>query len=119
MAEAVRAAGAHYALKLKGNNGPLHACAVKTFGTSDGNGKGASCETSETGHDRFERRRVTTVAVPKDAPRLPGLVLFARIKSERQKTGGKSEAAIHYLALSKRMPPRRVLEIVRQHWGGK
>jgi hypothetical protein len=92
MAEAVRAAGAHYALKLKGNNGPLHACAVKTFETADGNGKGASYEMSERGHDRFERRRVTTIAVPKDAPRLPGLVLFARLESERQKTGGKSEA---------------------------
>lgn len=72
---------------------------------------------NETGHDRFERRRVTTVAVPKDAPRLPGLVLFARIESERRKAGGKSEAKTHYVALSKRMPPRRVLEIVRQHWG--
>jgi predicted transposase YbfD/YdcC len=117
MAEAVRAAGAHYALKLKGNNGPLHACAVKTFETADGNGKGASYEMSERGHDRFERRRVTTIAVPKDAPRLPGLVLFARLESERQKTGGKSEATIHYLALSKRMAPRRVLDTVRQHWG--
>src|SRR3990172_1850032 len=118
MAEAVRAAGAHYALKLKGNNGPLHACAVKAFETADGNGKGASYAMSEKGHDRFERRRVTTVAAPKDASqRLPGLVLFARIESERQKAGGKSQAAIHYVALSKRMPPRRVLEIVRQHWG--
>ena len=118
MAEAVRAAGAHYALKLKGNNGPLHACAIKTFETADGNGKGASYAMSEKGHDRFERRRVTTVAAPKDASqRLPGLVLFARLESERQKAGGKSQAAIHYVALSKRMPPRRVLEIVRQHWG--
>jgi hypothetical protein len=83
MAQAVLAARAHYALKLKGNNGPLYACAVKTFEKADETGKGASYEIREKGHDRFERRRVTTVAAPKDAPRLPGLVLFARIESER------------------------------------
>lgn len=116
MAEAVRAAGAHYAFKLKGNNGPLHACAVKAFKAADEAGKGGSCEISEKGHDRFERRRVTTVAAPKDA-RLPGLAMFARIESERQKACGKRETATHYVALSKREPPRRVLEIVRLHWG--
>jgi predicted transposase YbfD/YdcC len=116
MAEAVLAAGAHYALKLKGNNGPLYACAIKAFEKA-GKGKDAFYETSEKGHDRFERRRVTTVAAPKDAPHLPGLAMLARIESERQKTGGKSETAVYYVALSKRMPARRVLEIVRTHWG--
>jgi predicted transposase YbfD/YdcC len=116
MAEAVLAAGAHYALKLKGNNGPLYACAIKAFEKA-GKGKDAFYETSEKGHDRFERRRVTTVAAPKDAPHLPGLAMLARIESERQKTGGKSETAVYYVALSKRMPARRVLEIARTHWG--
>lgn len=117
MAEAVRAAGAHYALKLKGNNGPLYACAAGAFEKADAAGKTASYETSEKGHDRFERRRVTTIPAPKDAPHLPGLAMLARIESERQKTGGKSETAVYYVALSKRMPPRRVQEIVRTHWG--
>ena|ERR1700690_1559429 len=115
MAEAVLEAGAHYALKLKGNNGPLYACAIKAFEKA-GKGKDAFCETSEKVRDRFERRRVTTVAAPKDAPRLPGLAMLARIESERQKAGGKTETAVYYVALSKRMPPRRVLEIVRTHW---
>jgi predicted transposase YbfD/YdcC len=117
MAKAVRAAGAHYALKLKGNNGPLYACAVKAFEKADEAGKGASYETSGQGHGRFERRRVTTVAAPKDAPHLPGLVQFARMESERRKADGKIETAVYYVALSKRMPPRRVLETVRTHWG--
>ncbi len=116
MAGAVRAAGAHYALKLKGNNGPLYACAAKAFEKADAAGKGASHETSEKGHDRFECRRVTTVAAPKDAPHLPGLVMFARIESERRKAGGKSETSVYYVALSRRLPPHRVLEIVRTHW---
>jgi predicted transposase YbfD/YdcC len=117
MAKAVRAAGAHYALKLKGNNGPLYACAAKAFEKADEAGKGASYEISGQGHGRSERRRVTTVAAPKDAPHLPGLVQFARMESERRKADGKSETAVYYVALSKRMPPRRVLETIRTHWG--
>ncbi len=116
MAEAVRAAGAHYALKLKGNNGPLYACAAEPFEKADAAGKGASYETGEKGHGRFERRRVTTVAAPKEAPHLPGLVMFARLESERQKAGGKTETALYYVALSRRLPPHRALEIVRTHW---
>ena len=57
MAQGVRATGAHYALKLKGNNGPLHACAVRAFALADASGILTFHETSETGHDRFERRR--------------------------------------------------------------
>ena len=116
MAEAVQAAGAHYALRLKGNNGPLYACAAEAFEKADGADKGACYESSEKGHDRFERRRVTTIPAPKDAPRLPGLAMLARIGSERKKTGGKSETAVYYVALSKCMPVRRVLDIVRTHW---
>jgi predicted transposase YbfD/YdcC len=116
MAEAVLAAGAHYALKLKGNNGPLHACAAKAFEKADRAGKGASYEGSEKGHDRFERRCVTTIPAPKDAPRLPGLAMLARIESERKKAGGKSETAVYYVAFSKSIPARRVLDIVRTHW---
>jgi predicted transposase YbfD/YdcC len=116
MAKAVLAAGAHYALKLKGNNGPLYACAAEAFEKADRAGKGASYESSEKGHDRFERRRVTTIPAPKDAPRLPGLAMLARIESERKKTGGKSETAVYYVAVSKRLPARRMLDIVRTHW---
>jgi len=116
MAATLREGGAHYALKLKGNNGPLHTCAVAAFAKADKRGNVASYEKSEEGHGRFERRRVTTVAAPKDAPPLPGLVMFARIDSERREANGKTETAIHYVALSKHMPARRVLEIVRLHW---
>jgi hypothetical protein len=42
MAKAVQAAGVRYALKLKGNNGPLHACAVNAFEKADEAGKSGS-----------------------------------------------------------------------------
>lgn len=115
MAAAILAAGAHYALKLKGNNGPLHACAVAAFEAAGKRGKGAFYETSESGHDRFERRRVSLAAAPKDA-NLPGLVMFARIESERRQASGKTETKVHYAALSKRMSARKALETIRSHW---
>jgi predicted transposase YbfD/YdcC len=90
MAKAVLAAGGHYAFKLKGNNGPLYACAVTAYEKLDARGKTGCYETSETGHDRFERRRISLAAAPKGA-NLPGLVLFARIESERRKANGKTE----------------------------
>jgi predicted transposase YbfD/YdcC len=43
--------------------------------------------------------------------------MFARIESERGKAGGKTKTTIHYIALSKPMTARRVLETVRLHWG--
>jgi predicted transposase YbfD/YdcC len=116
MAQAVLAAGGHYAFKLKGNNGPLYACAVEAFEKADRCGKLVFYETSETGHDRFERRRISLLTAPKDAPAFPGLVQFARLQRERRKASGKTETHIHYIALSKSMTARRVMETVRLHW---
>jgi predicted transposase YbfD/YdcC len=115
-AETIRAQGGHYALKLKKNNAPLHACAQKAFEKATAEGGAPFCETSENGHDRFERRRVSIVTAPRDAPNLAGLAMFGRIESERRKAGGKTETNIYYVALSKRQPPRKVMEIVRGHW---
>ncbi|HEY8262450.1 MAG TPA: ISAs1 family transposase [Methylosinus sp.] len=115
MAEGVRARGGHYALKLKANNGPLHKLAVAAFEKADARGGGAFHETSSSGHDRSERRRGEIVAAPKDA-NFPGLAAFGRIVSERRKTGGETSTAVHYIALSKRLAPARLIEVVRGHW---
>jgi predicted transposase YbfD/YdcC len=117
MAQGVRATGAHYAIKLKGNNGPLHACAVRAFALADASGALAFHETSETGHDRFERRRASIVAPPKNAPPFPGLVLFGRIENERQTAKGEPVLFTHYVVLSKRMSPKKMMETMRMHWG--
>jgi predicted transposase YbfD/YdcC len=115
MAKEIRARGGHYALKLKGNNGPLYARAAKAFHEADAAGGAPFCERSETGHDRFERRRVSVVAAPKGA-NLPGLAAFGRIESERRKRDGKPENRTYYVALSKRLAPRKVMDINREHW---
>ena len=116
MAETIRERGAHYAIKLKGNNGPLHACAAAAFEKSDRRGASTVYEQSEKGHGRFERRRVSVVAAPKDAPDFPGLAMFARLESERRTADGKGKTRVHYAVLSKRMSSQRVFETVRRHW---
>jgi predicted transposase YbfD/YdcC len=117
MAEAVLARKGAYALKLKGNNAPLHACAQKAFAAADRAGRLRSAEMRETGHDRTERRRLSLTPAPDDAPALPGLKLFARVESERTPFGGQGKPKMHYLAVSKIIPPQTLLEIVRDHWG--
>lgn len=116
MAEGVLARGGHYALKLKGNNAPLRDCAIAAFARAEKRAAVAFCEKSETGHDRFERRRVSVVAAPKDA-NLPGLAMFGRIESERRKHNGETATFVYYVALSKRMSPRKLMDVNRMHWG--
>jgi predicted transposase YbfD/YdcC len=116
MAAGVRATGAHYALGLKGNHGPLHRAALAAFAAADAAGKAAVYEQSESGHDRQERRRVSVIAAPADAPAFPALTALARIEAERQLGNGKIETDTRYVALSKALSPRRVLEVTRAHW---
>ena len=56
------------------------------------------------------------IAVPPDAPAFPGLAALGRIESERVMADGKTSKAIHYIVLSRRLPPERLLEVVRLHW---
>ena len=116
MAEAVRAAGAHYALGLKANHGPLYLAAMAAFERADAGGKLGVHETIDRDHDRRERRQVSVIARPADAPTFPGLVALARIEAERQAADGTVHTTTRYVALSKRFPPHRVLEITRAHW---
>jgi predicted transposase YbfD/YdcC len=115
MAAEVRATGAHYALKLKANNAPLFACVEAAFSLADAGGKLAVYEESESGHDRQERRRASVIAKPADAPAFPDLVAIGRIETERQ-ANGKLARKVHYVLLSKRLAPKRMLEVTRTHW---
>jgi predicted transposase YbfD/YdcC len=116
MAKAVRKAGAHYALGLKGNHGPLYRAACAAFDKADATGKLSFHESQESCHGRRERRRISVLPCPADAPPFPDLVAIARIEGERQVGNGKIETSTRYVALSKRFPPARVLEICRAHW---
>src|SRR6266851_5546248 len=115
MAAEVRATGAHYALKLKANNAPLFACVEAAFAVADAGGKLAFYEESESGHDRQERRRASIIAKPAAAPAFPGLTAVGRIETERH-AKGKLAKSVHYVVLSKRLSPQRMLEVTRTHW---
>lgn len=120
MAQAVLAAGADYALGLKANNAALLAAAQAAFAQADNapsRRRPALHERRESGHDRHEKRRVSVIAAPPAAPDFPGLAAFARIEAERLLGAtGKRQTATRYIALSKRLPPERVLAVVRAHW---
>jgi len=116
MATAVRQRGAHYAFKLKANHAPLHACAQAAFAAADANGTLAFCERRDSAHDRHEWRRASIIARPRDAPNFPDLVAIGRIEAERRTADGKLMKKVHYVVLSKRMSPERLLEVVRAHW---
>jgi predicted transposase YbfD/YdcC len=115
MAAQVRATGAHYALKLKANYAPLFLCAQAAFATADVNGKLTFFEQTDSDHDRKERRRASVITRPTNAPAFPGLSAIGRYETERQ-SNGKVVKAVHYVALSKRLSPQRMLEVTRRYW---
>lgn len=115
MATEVRERGAHYAFKLKGNHGPLLACAQEAFAAADAKGKLAYYEQNDADHDRRERRRASVIAKPANAPAFPDLGAIGRIEAERH-ANGKLASTVHYVVLSKRLSPQRMLEVTRAHW---
>lgn len=116
MATAVLGCGADYAIKLKANKAALFNCAVATFAAAEAAGPLPTYECTQTGHDRHERRRASVVATSKAALALPGLVAFGRIESERTRHDGITSKAVHYIVLSRPLPPQRLLSVVRSHW---
>ena len=72
-------------------------------------------EQTDSGHDRHEWRRASVIARPADAPDFPGLSAIGRYETERE-ADGKVVKAVHYVALSKRLSPQRLLEVTRRYW---
>lgn len=116
-AAAILAQQADYALKLKANHGPLFAAAERAFAAAQARGRPASLTQQETAHGRHERRTISVLKAPKDAPAFPGLLGFGRIETERRAAGGKPPAQrTHYLALSRVLPPAVAMQVCRSHW---
>jgi predicted transposase YbfD/YdcC len=115
MAQAVLDAKADYALGLKANNAPLYAEAERAFAKA---GEAVpSLATEEKVHGRIERRRASVVPAPAAARALlPGLKAFGRIEAERTVASGKREAATRYIALSRKLSPETIGQVVRAHW---
>ena len=115
MAEALIAAKAHYALGLKGNNGPLLKAAEAGFAAA---ADLASFETREQAHGRREERRASVLPLSRMAkpPAFPGLKAIGRIEAVRTGADGRPAQAVRYVALSKVLSPAKLAEVVRAHW---
>jgi predicted transposase YbfD/YdcC len=114
MAQAVLDAKADYALSLKANNGPLYAETERAFAKAGADAPSVSSE--EKAHGRIEWRRASVLPAPITArTRLPGLKALGRIEAERT-ADGKTETDTRYFALSRKLTPAKLAEVVRAHW---
>ena len=116
VAQAVRDQRAHYALALKANQPLLLAEAQAAFERAGDSAQ--TFETREAGHGRRERRGGAVIAVSqmKTTYGFPGLAAIGRIEAERTTANGKTTLETRYVALSQRLRPRKMLEVVRTHW---
>jgi predicted transposase YbfD/YdcC len=116
--ETVLKRGGHYAVALKQNQGKLFDAVARRFARA---GKRSVAQRREPStHDRHESRRATVIRDTKVAAanRFPGVVAVARITSRRRLHRKRAEKpAVRYYLLSKYIPAKRLLEIVRTHWG--
>jgi predicted transposase YbfD/YdcC len=110
--------GGHYVLALKQNQSKLFAAVVRRFARAGKRSVADSIEPST--HDRQESRRATVIrdSSVAAANRFPGTVALARITSRRRLHGKRADKpAVRYYLLSKYIPAKQVLQIVRGHWG--
>jgi predicted transposase YbfD/YdcC len=117
-AAAVLKQGAHYVLALKENQSKLFDAVARRFARAGKRSVAKRIQPST--HDRHESRRATVIRDTSVAAanRFPGVVALGRITSRRRRHGGSAEKPVlRYYLLSKYMAARRMLQIVRSHWG--
>jgi predicted transposase YbfD/YdcC len=117
-AKTVLERGGHYVLTLKKNQGKLFADVERCFARKGERDMAIMLE--EATHDRREKRwatvmRNSTLAALHD---FPGIVAIARVTSWRRRTGHPADKPFtRYFLLSKYVPAKSLLHIVRSHWG--
>lgn len=117
-AAAVLARNADYALALKKNQGKLFKGAVRCFARRGKRSVAVQREPST--HDRHEVRRATIIRDTSIgiANKFPGVRALLRITSRRRQHAKRSEKpVVRYYLLSRYMPARRALQVLRSHWG--
>src|ERR1700716_1385270 len=109
--------GADFALALKGNQAKLFAPVGRRF--ARGGKRSVAKRLEPSTHDRQETRRATVIRDTSTAAanRFPGVAAVARITSRRRLHGRRADKpAVRYYLLSKYIPAKRLLQIVRSHW---
>ncbi len=116
-AKTVLRRGGHYVLALKENQGKLFEAVERRFARAGQRSTVKRVEPST--HDRHESRRATVIRDTSvgAANRFPGVAAVARITSRRRQYGKRADKpVVRYYLLSKYVPAKRVLQIVRHHW---
>ena len=117
-ATAVLQRGGDYVLALKKNQSKLFAATGRRFGR--GGTRSVAEQRDPSTHDRREWRRATVMRDTSFAAAydFPGVVALGRITSHRRRKGGHAEPPlVRYFLLSKYVPAKRLLRVVRSHWG--
>jgi predicted transposase YbfD/YdcC len=110
--------GAHYVLALKQNQVKLFDAVARRFARIGKRSIAKRVEAST--HDRHESRRATVIRDTSvgAANRFPGVAAVGRITSRRRLHGQRADKpVVRYYVLSKYMPAKQLLQIVRSHWG--
>ena len=110
--------GGDYVLALKENQSKLFAAVAGCF-TRVGTRSSAQRLEPST-HDRREWRRATVMrnSTLAAANNFPGIAAVGRITSRRHRRGARADKPVtRYYLLSKFLPARTLLRIVRSHWG--
>lgn len=117
MTKAVREAGGHYAIAVKGNQSTLAKEAAAALDQAAADPRTPARQTSEEAHGRREVRRALVVPfAPTPGPKaLVGLAAVARVESWRTLNGATTHK-VRTFALSRRMAPQEVLKLTRRHW---
>jgi len=115
MAKAVRGAGAHYALGLKGNRPKLLADVQAAF-VAVGDDLSVH-QTLETRHGRREVRAASVIPATKLAADhgWTDLVAIGRIQAQRTQNG-RTATSTRYILLSRKLTPSKLAQVVRAHW---
>jgi predicted transposase YbfD/YdcC len=117
-AAAVLARKAEYALALKKNQGKLFGAVARRF--AQRGKRSIAVQREPSTHDRHEIRRATVIRDTKVglAHNFPGVAALARITSRRRLHGRRADKpVVRYFLLSKYLPARQVLQVLRSHWG--
>jgi predicted transposase YbfD/YdcC len=110
-ARAILAAGADYALVLKGNRPTLLARAQALVDAAD---DADSATTTGHAHDRHETR--TAIVVAATGLDFPGVAAVGRVTAQRRLAGGDATPASRTFLLSRMLGPEQLLHVARTHW---
>ncbi|MBB4375373.1 putative transposase YbfD/YdcC [Bradyrhizobium sp. cir1] len=115
-AEAVLKRGGDYALVIKANRGPLFKTITQQFARSGK--RNTTRQIDRSTHDRSETRTATVMRNATLAARFPGVAAIGRVTSRRKLRGQRADrTVVRYYLLSKYLPPKRLLDVTRSHWG--